>query len=165
MLLLALALGGCGTGSPLGSGTPSPTGADLPAEVAQTRDAIVRAAKAFDYDALLDLLDPATFTYSFGDRDDPTGYWRQQEEVAHVPVLGEILPSILSGPHGRSGELFVWPLASAREPTRWTDADRASLRPLYSDEDLARFTRFGSYTGWRAGIREDGVWMYFVSGD
>lgn len=165
LLFLASGLVGCGGGAPGGEGAPSPTGTDLPAEVAQTHDAIVRAARAFDYDALADLLDPSTFTYSFGDRDDPTGYWRQLEESGHVPILGDIMPLVLTGPFGRTGDTYVWPRASATEPARWTEADRESLRAFQSDEDIARFMSFGSYTGWRAGIREDGVWLYFVSGD
>lgn len=167
LVLFAFGLAGCRSGVPAGHDTssPSPLIGGLPVAVADTRDAIVRAAKALDYAALADLLDPSTFSYSFGDRDDPTGYWRQQEEDAHVPVLGEILPTVLGESFGKDGDTYVWPRASATAPSRWTDADRESLRSFYTDEDISRFVSFDSYTGWRTGIRDDGTWLYFVSGD
>lgn len=163
-LLLTVTIA-CAARTPLSAPDPTPTDGGLPAVVADKRDAIVRAAKAFDYEALADLLDPATLSYSFGDSGDPIGYWRGLEEDAHVPVLGDILPMVFAMPVGKTGEMYVWPAMSTRDPTEWSDADRASVQPPYTPEDLEAFETAGGYGGWRIGIDHDGTWRYFVQGD
>ncbi len=50
---------------------------DLPAPVAEKAAAILGAVQARDYDALLALVAPDDFAYSFGDGGgDPTVFWR-----------------------------------------------------------------------------------------
>ena len=137
----------------------------LPTVVAEKREAIYRAAVKQDYDALEALLDPETFSYSFGGSGDPIGYWREQEE-AEIPLLGDILPGVLHTRFGRTEDIFVWPSAAAKEASDWTRADLESMRDAgYADEDIESFTEFGGYTGWRAGIRADGTWLFFIAGD
>jgi hypothetical protein len=139
--------------------------AALPEVVAQKRAAIAGAAKRLDYDGLRRLLDPTTFSYSFGETGDPIGYWRRLEREAEVPVVGDFLPTVLAAPVGRRANIYVWPAAHAKKPSRWTAADRRWLRSLYSAGDLRRFEQAGAYLGWRAGIRRDGKWLFFISGD
>jgi hypothetical protein len=137
----------------------------LPSAVAETRQAIYRAAVTHNYKALRSLLDPETFSYSFGESGDPIGYWRKQEE-AEVPLVGDILPGVLHTRYGRIEDLYVWPSAAAKEPSAWTEEDLESMRKAGStDEEIRLFEQYGGYTGWRAGIRADGVWLSFVAGD
>jgi hypothetical protein len=137
----------------------------LPSAVAETRQAIYKAAVTHDYKALRSLLDPATFSYSFGESGDPIGYWRKQEE-AEVPILGDILTGVLHTRFGKTEDIFMWPSAAAKEPSEWTEADLEGMRKAGStDEEIRSFEQYGGYTGWRAGIRADGTWMFFVSGD
>ncbi len=121
----------------------------LPAAVAAKRDAIVSAARAFDYDRL----------------EDPVGYWRRLEEQGEVPILGDYLPVILSGPFAKRNDIYVWPSAYAKKPSGWTAADRRWLRKLYSEQEIRGFERAGAYLGWRVGIRKGGTWLFFISGD
>jgi hypothetical protein len=145
--------------------TDAPTRDGLPFEVALTRENIYRAAVANDYEALRLLVDPETFSYSFGEGGDPIGYWRRQEEN-EVPLLGDILPGVLHTRFGRNEDIYVWPSAAAKEASEWTDADVRSMSDAgYTEEDIASFEEFGGYTGWRAGIRADGTWLYFIAGD
>jgi hypothetical protein len=138
----------------------------LPTAVAEKREAIYRAAVKQDYDALEALLDPETFSYSFGGSGDPIGYWREHEEGAESPVIGDTLPMVLHTRFGRTEDIYVWPSAAAKEAPDWTKADVASMRDAgYADEDIDSFKEFGGYTGWRAGIRADGTWIYFIAGD
>ena len=142
----------------------------LPPEVADAREAILAAAHARDYDALEALLDPATFSYSFGESGDPIGYWHELEEKAEVPVLGDILPVVFGTRFARmsdaAGDIYVWPSAAAKEAPDWTQEDIESLKVLLTDEEIQNMKEtFGGYLGWRIGIREDGTWLYFVSGD
>jgi hypothetical protein len=167
LTVLALAVAGCGGGdSPSAGGTTtSPAEEALPGPVAEKHEAIVDAAHALDYEELETLLDPKTFTYSFGEGGDPVGYWRRLEERAEVPILGDILPAVLAMPWAKQGPLYVWPSAHAKEPARWTEEDRKALEQLYTEEEIRAFEQAGSYLGWRVGIRKDGTWLFFVAGD
>ena len=137
----------------------------LPEAVATTREAIIAAAHARDYTGLEALLDPATFSYSFGEDGDPIGFWRELEEVGEVPVLGDILPGILGTRFAKQEDIYVWPSTAAKEAPQWTPEDIASMEVFYTAEDIASFREFGGYLGWRVGIRDDGTWLFFVSGD
>ena len=165
LVLLALLLGGCGNDDERGATTTSTGAEELPAAVADKRDAIVAAAHALDYQRLESLLDPATFSYSFGERGDPIGYWRRLEREGHVPIIGDYLPLILAGPFARRGNVYVWPSVFGRPPSRWTAEERRRLRNFYSEAEIRSFERLGDYLGWRVGIRRDGTWLFFVSGD
>ena len=137
----------------------------LPAPVAEKRDAVASAAARLDYAGLSRLLDPTTFSYSFGETGDPVGYWRRLEREAEVPVVGDYLPTVLNAPVGRRANIYVWPAVHAKKPSRWTAADRRWLRRLYSASEVRRFERAGAYLGWRVGIRSDGKWLFFIAGD
>ena len=137
----------------------------LPLVVAETRERIYRAAVAHDYDALGALVDPETFNYSFGEKGDPIGYWRRQEK-SEIPILGDILPGVIHTHFGRTENIYVWPSAAAKLPSDWTEADVQAMHQAgYTDDDIGSFRQFGGYTGWRVGIRSDGTWLYFISGD
>ena len=170
LALLAVGVAGCGFGldsmsdSSTGSSTTSAS-VGLPPAVAAKRDAIVTAAHAFDYDRLETLLDRKTFSYSFGESGNPVGYWRRLEDEGEVPILGDYLPVILGAPHAKRGDLYVWPSAYGKSPSKWTAEDRQWLTNLYTEQEIRAFERAGDYLGWRVGIRKDGSWLFFVAGD
>lgn len=172
-LLVGLTLGavGCGSSEEPASGPTSSTPTtiprdELPSAVAKKRDAIVAAAKAFDYDGLGSLLDPENFSYSFGESGDPVGYWRRLENVGHVPIMGDYLPVILGAPHALRGDTYVWPSAYGKSPSAWTAEERQWLTNyFYTEQEVRAFERAGDYLGWRVGIRKDGKWLFFVAGD
>lgn len=145
--------------------TPAAPGGELPPAVEATRDAILAAARALDYAGLEALVDPAAFTYSFGESGDPAGYWRRLEAEAHVPVLGDILPVVLGLPFARQDGVYVWPSVHAKAPADWTEEERRALEQLYGPEEIRSFEELGAYAGWRVGIRKDGTWLFFVAGD
>lgn len=138
----------------------------LPQAVAETREAIYRAAVGHDYKALRSLLDPETFSYSLGEEGDPISYWRRQEK-SEIPVVGDTLPHILHTRFGQNEGIYVWPSATSKLPQDWTEADIASMRDAgYTDRDIKAFEeQIGGYAGWRVGIRADGTWLYFIAGE
>jgi hypothetical protein len=145
--------------------TDDPADDGLPLVVAQKREAIYKAAVKHDYEALESLLDPKTFSYSFGESGDPIGYWRRQEKT-EFPLIGDMLPGVLHTRFRKNEDIFMWPSATAKEPAAWTEADLESMRKLgYTEKDIRSFEQYGGYTGWRAGIRADGTWLFFISGD
>jgi hypothetical protein len=136
---------------------------ELPRRLERTRDDIVRAAHSFDYDALGDLIEPGVFIYSFDESGNPLRFWRRLESKAEVPVLGDILPVVLST-HPREQEgAFVWPAAAVKKESQWTSADEKDIDRIYGRGGAERFRSLGSYTGWRASIRRDGLWLFFVT--
>ncbi len=137
----------------------------LPFAVAKKRHDIFMAAVRHDYEALRSLLDPETFSYSFGEEGDPIGYWREQEK-GEVPILGDILPGVLHTRFGKTEDIFIWPSAAAKDPSTWTEAEVDSMRKLgYTEKEIRSFEQYGGYTGLRAGIRADRTWLFFIAGD
>jgi hypothetical protein len=145
--------------------TDGPGRDGLPFEVAMKREDIYRAAVAHDYEALRLLVDHEEFSYSFGKGGDPIGYWRRQEK-SEIPILGDILSGVIHTRFGVNEGIYVWPSAAAKLPSDWIEADVQAMHQAgYTDDDIDSFKQFGGYTGWRVGIRADGTWLYFISGD
>ena len=138
----------------------------LPRAVAEKRDAISRAAKANDYEAIEALLGPGRFEYTFGGpvEGGPTAYWRQLEQTTDERPL-ETLHAILELPYTTERGIYVWPFAFDRDLSTLSSAERAMLHTILTPRELREMQRFTDYIGWRVGIRPDGRWIYFVSGD
>lgn len=138
----------------------------LPLEVALTRTRVQLSALGQHWEDLEALLDPETFSYSFGEDGDPIGYWQRLEAEAHVPIIGDILPTTLGSRYAKSHGIYTWPAAAAKLYKEWTEEDFEDLRRLgYTDRDIQTFEDFGGYLGYRVGIETDGTWVFFVSGD
>ena len=109
---------------------------DLPEAVAAKREAIADAARAGDTERLLELMAP-NFTYSFGLplEGGPVEFWQLEKENLGV-WPPDLLPDLLAEPYAMESEdVFVWPAG------------------------------YESTLGWRAGIRRNGDWIFFVAGD
>ena len=142
------------------------SGSDLPSAVVETRDALLAATAAGDYEALRPLIDPALFTYSFGDGGDPVAYWKDIEANFDERPL-EILAAILSMPFTRRDGDYAWPFAFHRDPASLTQDELRMLSAVYPniERDVESWIEFGGYVGWRTGISRDGTWQFFVAGD
>lgn len=132
----------------------------LPVAVREKRDAILRAAKARDYEALAALADPQGFEYTFGAplEGGPAAYWRQIEEQEQ-PL--EALASILQLPYTLSRDIYVWPFAYDKTAHEITQYEALLLRKLPEVHEIGP----EGYLGWRAGITPEGAWVFFVAGD
>jgi hypothetical protein len=133
----------------------------LPESVAQTHAALLAAAEAHDEQALEALIEPDEFRYTFGE-NVPGGaldYWRSIEEQTGTDPI-DTLARVLRLPYVLSQGLFVWPFAYDKEPGEMSEYERSLLGDLLPEGD----TGVG-YLGWRAGIRPDGRWVFFIAGD
>jgi hypothetical protein len=133
----------------------------VPAVVLEKRDAILRAAEAKDYDALAELIDPDEFNYSFGGalEGGPIEYWKQRASEGEDPL--EALVHVLRLPYTLATGIYVWPFAYDKQLSELTSYERellGDLMPSSLEGDVG-------YLGWRAGIRPDGRWIFFVAGD
>jgi hypothetical protein len=138
---------------------------DLPAPVAEKRQAIFDAAVACDFDALAAEAGDE-FNFTFGNPGEgPAAHWRQQEQEGHAVLLP--LARVLNLPSAERDELEGKPFRSwpSADQEHRTQADWDALRGLYTDEQVEQFQAADSYTGWRTAITDAGDWMYFVAGD
>lgn len=133
----------------------------LPAEVLATREALLAAARAGDWDALGALIPTDTlFTSNFGGETDHLAYYRGVE----TDLLAEIV-ALLDGPFVTLDDITVWPELYARVPFAFGADERDALEERYGADRLAQWEAAGEYLGWRLGITEAGEWIFLVSGD
>jgi hypothetical protein len=135
----------------------------LPEPVEQTHASLLAAAEAHDEDALRALIDEQQFAYTFGDEvpGGPLAYWQSlEEQTGEDPI--DALAKVLRLPYVLSRGIYVWPFAYDKEPGEMSEYERGLLR----DAGLLATDAGGvGYLGWRAGVRPDGRWVFFLAGD
>jgi hypothetical protein len=182
VLAVVIALAACSdtTSAPLPEPTPTPAPApapaptpelapqpqpdpleSLPAEVLATREALLAAARAGDWDALGGLIPTDTlFTSNFGGETDHIAFYRD----AQTDLLAEIV-ALLEGSFVTLDDITVWPELYARVPFAFGADEREALTARYGADRLAEWEQAGDYLGWRIGITESGEWIFLVAGD
>lgn len=138
----------------------------LPSAVAETRDAIVAAARVCDI-AVLQSLAGDGFTTSFGGGGaENLGIWNDRglEPTATLLHLLDMEYATVSG--GGDLDIYVWPAAHAYDSWDQVDEnDIDELSRIHTEGELDLFGQAGAYLGWRTGIDENGNWLFFVAGD
>jgi hypothetical protein len=147
---------------------PEPAQATLPAAVESTRAAILDAAQARDLDRLAELVPETGFTYTYGGpvEGGPTAYWQQLDEESPERPL-ETLAAILELPYTKIEDEYIWPFAYDRDPATLTRREKETLAAagVATLAQIEQMAEFGHYLGWRASIRSDGTWIFYVAGD
>ena len=135
----------------------------LPLPVEQTHTALLAAAEAHDEDALSALIDEKEFRYTFGEnvRGGPIAFWRAEKERSGTDPI-DALAKVLRLPYVLSQGIYVWPFAYDKGPGEMSEYERDLLRKAGLTATEADGV---GYLGWRAGIRPDGRWVFFVAGD
>ncbi len=141
---------------------PEPDPLDsLPAEVLETRAALLAAARAEDWDALEALIPTDTlFNSNFAGEADHIAYYRSLD----TDVFAEIV-ALLDDPFVTLDDITVWPELYARVPFAFGSDERADLEARHGADRLADWEAAGSYLGWRLGITAEGQWIFLVAGD
>jgi hypothetical protein len=132
-------------------------------EVLKTHAALLRAARERNWDVLQQLIDDSgEFRYTFGP-NTPGGavaYWKRLEQEGQKPL--ETLATILTLPYTLSRGIYVWPFAYDKTPDEITAHEQQLLNRIPAG---AKTVGPEGYLGWRAGIKPDGHWVFFVAGD
>lgn len=140
----------------------------LPAPVARKRAEIWEAAKGGDYEEVARLVDPEGFEYTFGGAvaGGPAAYWRQVDQTTDERPI-ETLAKILELPFAQQPEskLYVWPFAFTRKASTLSPDEKEQLVEAIGEETMRGYEQLDSYLGYRAGIDEDGNWVFYVAGD
>ncbi|WP_240359331.1 hypothetical protein [Pyxidicoccus trucidator] len=132
-----------------------------PPPVERMRRRIIAAAVACDYAALEKLADEngKGLTYTFGDGESPTAYWREHEKEGQ-PVLARMV-QLLNLPYAKEDEMFVWPAVHVTV----TEKNWQALSGVYPEEQLREMKKEGGYLGLRLAISAKGDWLFAVAGD
>ena len=142
---------------------PLPTIEEVPDPVAQTRAAVLAAAKARNYDALQAVIDPEVVLSDSGFGVDPVPGWRAQ---GTMPL--EVMEVLLGLPHTieetGEGTLYRWPRFTANSsPGEMSDAEREALTALLGEDGLrVAFQEEYGYVAPRLGILADGRWWFLI---
>lgn len=139
---------------------PDPDTQGLPSPVADTRLAILQAARAGDVEALAGLTGEG-FTSSFGGPEDPLAFFTRLRDEGELDRLVRILEL----PHGEQGGMYSWPFAYTRDLESLSSAELELLATVATQEEIDSWFEFGGYAGWRAGIDDGGTWRFYVAGD
>jgi hypothetical protein len=154
------------TGSCPSSEVAAPqTAEDLPDAVAETRDAIIAAAMACDFD-MLESVAGESFSTSFGGGgSENLSIWNDRGLDPTVTLLHLLDMSHATVPDP-AGDIYVWPAAYAYATWEQVDQDDLDeLAMIHSEGELDSFASANGYLGWRIGISEDGTWLFFIAGD
>jgi hypothetical protein len=152
--------------TPVGEARPAgPNLTDLPPDVAATAQRIYDAAKAKDFDALAELIDPNTFIYNLGDASDPIPEWRADPSVLDLMVAILEMPPTTRDIGPGYGTFYFWPYLVNSDLADLTPQELADLASLgYSDEDIQLMIDGGTgYQGPRLAIDENGEWRNFLT--
>jgi hypothetical protein len=153
---------------PTPEGQLPPSGPDVtgvPPDVAVTAQQIYDAAKAKDFDALAELLDPNTFIYNLGDASNPIPEWRADPSVLDLMVAILEMPPTSRDIGPGYGTFYFWPYLVNSDLENLTPEERADLASLgYSDEEIQLMIDGGAgYQGPRLAIDENGEWRNFIT--
>jgi hypothetical protein len=152
--------------TPAGKSVPSgPELTGVPPDVSVTARRIYDAAKAKDFDALAELIDPNTFVFNFDDGSDPLGAWRADpsvlDRVVGVLRLRAAPPVTIEG----YGTLYIWPYLKDSDFDALSAQERSDLASLgYSDRAIRLMIEGGhGYQGPRLAIDGTGEWRNFTT--
>ena len=151
--------------TPVGDAPPSVDVTGVLPDVAVTAQRIYDAARAKDFDALAQLLDPNTFVYNLDDGSDPVPAWRADPSELDIMVTILEMPPTSRDIGEGYGVFYFWPYLVNSDFTALTDQERADLAALgYSDEEIQLMIDGGAgYQGPRLTIDENGEWRNFIT--
>lgn len=152
--------------TPVGDAGPSgPNVTGVPPDVAATAQRIYDAARAKDFDALAELLDPNTFVYNLDDGSDPIPAWRADPSELDVMVAILEMPPTSRDIGAGYGTFFFWPYLVNSDLSALLPQERADLAALgYSDGEIQMMIDGETgYQGPRLAIDEDGRWRNFIT--
>jgi hypothetical protein len=93
-------------------------------------------------------------------------YWNLKERTGDFPA--EQVGRVLAFPHTvvetSQGRIYIWPALAMLKADKITPADSRDIDRLLGEGQADELRRGAAWPGYVLGIREDGQWLYFVSG-
>lgn len=145
---------------------PPPQVEPLPSEVAKTVDLLKRTAGQGSY---RDLARLANMTRDFRSNNggmSHTEYWDLKQRTGDFPAIQ--IEKVLAYPHtvadSAQGRVFIWPYMAMLKPEEISTTAAREIERLLGEEQAEEVRNGAMWPGYVLGIREDGLWLYFVSG-
>ncbi len=93
-------------------------------------------------------------------------YWSLKERTGDFPAeqVGRVLaypPAVVDTPQGR---IFIWPALAMLKASEITPAQARDIDRLLGEGQANELRNGAAWPGYVLGIREDGQWLYFLSG-
>ena len=97
-----------------------------------------------------------------GDRE----YWSLKERTGDFPAeqAGRVLSSPFAVAESPEGKVYIWPAFAMLKPEEITPAEAREIDRLLGAGQANELRKGAVWPGYVLGIREDGLWLYFVSG-
>ena len=93
-------------------------------------------------------------------------YWSLKERIGDFPA--EQVGRVLSFPHPVAdtpqGKIYIWPALAMLTADEITPAEAREIDRLLGQGQADELRKGAIWPGYVLGIREDGQWLYFVSG-
>lgn len=171
LLLAACVLAACDApkeAGPVGAAViePPPQVEPLPQPVAKTVELLKQTAARGSY---RDLAKLASMTPDFRSNNGGVShieYWNLKQRTGDFPAIH--LEKVLAYPHtvagSPQGEVYIWPYMAMLEPAEITPAAAREIDRLLGEGQANELRNGAVWPGYVLGIREDGLWLYFVSG-
>jgi hypothetical protein len=92
-------------------------------------------------------------------------YWREIDRTTDERPI-ETLAAILELPYVHQPEqrLDVWPFAFTRRADTLSVEEKEQLTEAIGEDGVREYEQLGSYLGYRAGIDEEGDWVFYGAG-
>ena len=145
---------------------PPPQREPLPKPVADTVRLLTQVA---EQGGPRDLARLASTTESF--RSNNAGmshaeYWGLKGRTGDPPgpQLSKVLAYRFTVADSPQGKVYIWPYMAMLKPDEIGPADAREIDKLLGPGMADQLRKGGIWPGYVLGIREDGLWLYFVSG-
>ena len=144
----------------------------MPPPVREMRRKLIEAARSGDIENLRPIMEsaPQPPAVAFSGVDDPVEYLRSLSGDTDGREILAILLEVLEAGfvhvgEGTDEELYVWPYFAQYPLETLTPEQIVELFTLLTSADYQEMRSYGAYIFFRAGIRPDGSWAYFLAGD
>jgi hypothetical protein len=171
LILAAAGLAACdpppGSG-PVGAAEvePPPKREPLPDAVAATVAELQRIAREGSYRDLAKLADQTPDFRSNNAGMTHTEYWYLKMRAGDWPMAqaAKLLTYKFTVAPSDQGKVYIWPYMAMLKPEEITHAAAQEIDGLLGEGQAASLRTGAIWPGYVLGIREDGRWLYFVSG-
>jgi hypothetical protein len=142
------------------------TAAPLPAAVDATVRQLQQIAESGGYRELAQLANATPDFRSNNAGLSHRDYWSLKERTGDFPAeqVGRVLAYPYAVADSPQGKIYIWPALAMLKPEEITPAAVRDIDQLLGEGQAEELRKGAIWSGYVLGIREDGRWLYFVSG-
>jgi hypothetical protein len=138
----------------------------MPAPVAKTVAELERIAKDGGYRDLARLADQTPDFRSNNAGMSHSEYWYLKMRTGDWPMaqVARLLSYRFTIADSPEGKVYIWPYMAMLKPEEINSSAAREIDRLLGEGQAQALRKGGVWPGYVLGIREDGAWLYFVSG-